>query len=108
MFSLTDINKMDINRIKKRQINIDSIPSRFEQLVPTVTEHLVVLLVAETNIDCSFPDTRFPINDYTSPCRADKNNQGGGILLQIRKDIPSKHLANLKIFLIMLWSLLSS
>lgn len=61
MFSLTDINKMDINRIKKRQINIDSIPNRFEQLVPTVTEHLVVLLVTETNIDCSFPDTRFPM-----------------------------------------------
>ena len=44
----------------------------------------------ETKLDSSFPRTQFNIHDFGEPYRFDRNGKGGGILLYIRDDIPSK------------------
>ena len=47
-------------------------------------------LISETKLDSSFPDTKFNISGYTSQYRLDRNKFGGGLLLYVIEDIPSK------------------
>ena len=47
-------------------------------------------MISETKIGSSFPSVQFHLEGYTTPYRLDINANGGGILLYIREDIPSK------------------
>ena len=47
-------------------------------------------MVTETKIDKSFPTSQFIIPGFTSLYRFDRTKEGGGILVYIREDIPSK------------------
>ena len=46
-------------------------------------------MISET-IDASFSIGQFLLNGYSTPFRLDRNAHGGGILLYVREDIPSK------------------
>ena len=50
------------------------------------------MVVSETKIDDTFPTSQFSIAGYTTPYRVDRNKHGGGILLYVRNDIPSKEI----------------
>ena len=86
-----------MNRIKIGQLNINSIRNKFDLLVPAVVKNLDILLITETKIDNSFPEAQFEIDGFTTRYRVDRDCHGGGILLYIRQDIPSKLLINLNI-----------
>ena len=47
-------------------------------------------MISETKINASFPIGQFLLNGYRTPFRLDGNAHGGGILLYVREDIPSK------------------
>ena len=47
-------------------------------------------MISETKIDNSFPLTQFLIEGFKTPYRLDQNGSGGGILVYIPEDIPSK------------------
>ena len=47
-------------------------------------------MVSETKIDMSFPTSQFVIQGFAAPFRLDRTNTGGGILVYVRDDIPSK------------------
>ena len=47
-------------------------------------------MISETRIDVSFSTGHFLLNGYSTPFRLDRNAHGGGILLYVREDIPSK------------------
>ena len=51
-----------------------------------------ILMVSETKLDVSFPSGQFIIPGYGTPYRLDRTDKGGGILLYVREDIPSKML----------------
>ena len=86
-----------MNRIKIGQLNINSIRNKCDLLVPAVVRNLDILSISETKIDSSFPEAQLDIHGFTTPYRVDRDCHGGGILLYIRQDIPSKLLINLKI-----------
>ena len=46
--------------------------------------------ILKTKLDDSFPSTQFKIEGFTTPYRYDRNDKGGGPLLYIRQDIPSR------------------
>ena len=96
-FLLRDISMKNMNRIKLDQLNINSIKKKFDLFVPAVVRNLYILLVTETKINSSFPEGQFEVDGFTTPYRVDRDYDGGGILLYIRQDIPSKLLINLKI-----------
>ena len=50
-------------------------------------------MISETKVDESFPSNHFLLDGYSVPFRFDRNGNGGGILLYIREDIPSKLLS---------------
>ena len=47
-------------------------------------------MISETKLDNSFPEGQFLVEGYSKPYRIDHNCQGGGIMLYVRADIPSK------------------
>ena len=55
-----------------------------------VSTNVDILLICETELDSSFPRAQFYIHGFGEPYRFERNGKGGGILLYIRDDIPSK------------------
>ena len=47
-------------------------------------------MTSETKLDGSFPPRHFLLDGYNVPFRSNRDGNGGGILLFIREDIPSK------------------
>ena len=56
-----------------------------------------MLVVQETKIDNSFPEAQFQIPGYTKAYRKDRNIHGGGILVYVRDNIPSKEVNTFEI-----------
>ena len=53
-----------------------------------------VLVISETKLDDSFPAGQFKIPGFASPFRLDRNQNGGGIIVFVREDIPVKYLSS--------------
>ena len=53
-----------------------------------------ILIISETTLDPSFPTGQFHIHGFSEPDRFHRNVNGGGILMYIREDIPSKLILN--------------
>ena len=49
-----------------------------------------ILMISETKLDASFATSQYLINGYTAPYRLNRNGKGGGILVYVREDVPSK------------------
>ena len=59
-------------------------------LVDIINNNIDILMISETKLDPSFPNGHFHIHGFSETYRFDRNGNGGGILLYIREDIPSK------------------
>ena len=59
------------------------------------TSCTLVIAIAETKLDDSFPTEQFLVEGYYPPLRKDRNAHGGGLLLYIRNDIPCRPITNL-------------
>ena len=51
------------------------------------------MVISEAKLDESFPNGQFIIPGYALPCRLDRNQFGGGIMVFVREDIPSRVLS---------------
>ena len=71
-------------------ININSLKNKFELLIEMVGDKVDLLMISETKLYFSFPNAQFCMTSYSKPYRLDRNRKGGGIILYVRKDIPSK------------------
>ena len=78
-------------------LNINSLKKKIEILKETITSKVDILLISETKLDSSFPLNQFHIDSFTTPYRLDRNQNGEGIMLYIREDIPSKSLTETKL-----------
>ena len=58
-----------------------------------MTSTFDILIITDTKLDDTFPLSQFHIDGFSTPYRSDKNRNGGGIIIYIREDIPSKILA---------------
>ena len=74
-------------------ININSIRNKYDLLVQQITNSVDILLISETKLNNSFPEDQFSLPWYSLPYRFDRNCRGGGIMLYVREDIPSKLLS---------------
>ena len=88
--ALTNIRLRNRNRPIIGQLNISSIRNRFDFLCSEISPSLDILLVSETKLDDSFPKEQFLMSNLCKPYRLDRCSNGGGLLLYIREDIPSR------------------
>ena len=87
---LKEIRIKNVNRTIIGTLNINSMSAKFEQLKLIIGTYLDILVIEETKLDPSFPDDQFFIDGYKSPYRLDRNRSGGGLIIYVREDIPSK------------------
>ena len=79
-----------MNKLIFVHVNINSISNKFEELISQVKGTVDVLIISKTKIDDSFPIANFLIHGFGQPYRIDRNASGGGIMLYVREDIPSR------------------
>ena len=63
---------------------------KLDQLSEVIGKHLDILTIQETKLDSSFPTQQLALAGYSEPYRMDRNREGGGVLVYVREDIPSK------------------
>ena len=89
---LEGIRKKCVKNIIIGHLNINALANKFDDLKIVLKDKVNILLLVETKLDDSFPIHQFIIEGYTSPYRLDRNCFGGGVLVYVRTDIPSKEL----------------
>ena len=62
-----------------------------------IGNNLDIIMVSETKIDDTFPESQFLMEGFSTPHRLDQSGKGWGILLYIRQDIPSKYIKNIPV-----------
>ena len=58
----------------------------------------ILLILEETNVDDTFPLSRFILEGLTPPYRPDIMEHGGGLMLFVKVEIPSKLLPNVNLY----------
>ena len=87
---LNNLRLKNPNRLIFGHLNINSVRNNFDLLGDIIKNNVDILMISETKLDSSFPNGQFQIHGYSEPYRFDRNGNGGGILVFIREDIPSK------------------
>ena len=85
-----------MNKVIVGHLNINSLRNKFDLFSEQVKDSIDILMVSETKLDDSFPEAQFLIEGFHSPFRFifDCNINGGGIMLYVREDIPTKLLSH--------------
>ena len=71
-------------------LNINSIRNKIEDLKYLIADNIDILLISETKINNTFPESQFAIAGFHPPYRENRNENGGGLLLYFREHVPSK------------------
>ena len=71
-------------------LNINSFAGKFDLFKTIISGKVDVMIIVETKLDNSYPTSPFYMHGYSKPFRGDTNKYGGGILIYIKEDIPSK------------------
>ena len=74
-----EIKKLRIknpNKIIIGNLNINSLPSKSEQLKGIVMQYIDILVLTETKLYDTFPVAQFLVNGFSGPYKLDKNRNG--------------------------------
>ena len=75
-------------------LNINSIRHKHADLFTVIDSNIDVLIIGETELDSSFPNSQLDVDGYKSPFRKVRNSNGGGLLIYVKDDIPSCELSD--------------
>ena len=95
--SLPKLRLKNVNKVIIDKININSLPVNFDQVKEVIIKNVHFLVIAETKLDDTFPLGQFYVEGFNIPYRRDRNHNGGGVIIYIREDIPSKTLEKHKL-----------
>ena len=90
---LDSLRRDNLNKIIFAYLNINSIRNKFDHLADLIKGKIDVLMISESKIDDSFRDSQFFLDGYSTPHRLDRKRNGGGKMLFVRNDIPSKKIS---------------
>jgi len=91
---LKEILVKNIDNVILATLNINSIRNKFDQLKLSILGNIDILVVTETKLDETFETGNFILDGFSEPFRRDRDSHGGGILIYVRNDIPSKELGD--------------
>ena len=69
-------------------LNINSIRNKFDALSLIFKNNVDILMISETKLDDSFPNTQILLHGFSATYRLERKSKGSGIMLYIREDIP--------------------
>ena len=85
---ITKIKNLRLRNVHKViivNLNINSLPNKFDQLREIVLKYVDVLVITETKLDYTFLTSQFLVTGFPVPDRLDRNRNGGGIMVFIRE-----------------------
>ena len=86
---LNKIRIENINNVIVGNLNINSLPRKFDDLKVLVTGMVDILIITEATLDNTFPVCQLHIDGYSKLYKLDRNRDGDGIILYVRKDTPN-------------------
>ena len=86
---LGKIRVENVNNVIIGQLNINSLRNKFCFLKEIIHGKIDILVLTETKLDSTFPESQFCIPGYKIPYRRDRDGYGGGVMIYVRGDIPS-------------------
>ena len=95
--SLCKLRLRNVNKVIIGNININSLLAKFDQVKEVILKNVYILVITETKLDDTFPLDQFYVEGFTIPYRLDRNRNGGGVIIYIREDTPSKILEKHKL-----------
>ena len=90
IMQLKNVRLKNISRMIIGNLNVKLIPNKFAQFQEIVLKYVDIFILTETKLDDSFPTSHFMVDGFSKPYWQDRNRNGGGIMIYIRDDIPSK------------------
>ena len=69
LLELKNLRLKNVNKVIIGQININSTSFKFNQLKELVLKHVDILVVYETKLDKTFPNSQFHMNSFSLPYR---------------------------------------
>ena len=90
---LQNLRLKNVDKIIIGHININSIRNKIHLLSDMISGKVDIFLISESKLDDTFPKSQFLLEGYSEPFRLDRTANGGGLLLYLRNDIPTKSLA---------------
>ena len=94
---ISEYRAKNCDKVVIATLNLNSLPNKFSSLAEIISNNIDILVIEETKIDESFPEGQFLIPGYKKPYRKDRNRNGGGIIVYVREDIPSRKLDQFKL-----------
>ena len=87
--ALTEVRIKNPKQLIIAHLNINSLRNKLKILVQ---DKIDILVVTESKLDDTFPDSQFHIPGYKVHFRKDRNKLVRGIIVFVRDDIPCKKL----------------
>ena len=81
--TIKNIRLSNVNRVVIDNVNINSLPNKFSQLKELVLKSVDILVLTQTKLDDSFPNSQFRVDGFSQPFRIDRNRSGGGVMIQL-------------------------
>ena len=89
------IKTENVNNIIIGNLDINFLSSKFDDLKVLMADMCDILVITETKLDNAYPVSQFHIDGFSIPYRLDENRTGGGVIVYVGEDIPSKLLSKL-------------
>ena len=86
----SSLRRNNLNKNILAPLYNNSVRNKFSFLSDEAAENVDVFMISETKIDDKLPPSQFVITAYADSYRLDRKCNGGGILLYIREDAPSR------------------
>ena len=90
LLKIKNLRLSNVNRVFIGNLSTNSLANQFDQLREIFLKYINILVIAETKLDDTFPNAQFLVPGFSKPFRVDRNRKGGGVMIYVRENIPSK------------------
>ena len=90
MNTLHEIRIKNANPLIIGHLNVNSLRNKVGILEELIKDKIDIFFISETKLDSSLSSGQFVITGCSTPFRLDRNQNGQGLLLYVRDDIPCK------------------
>ena len=93
LLKIKNLRLSNVNRVIIDTLNINSLTNKFDQLKEIVLKYIDILVITKTKLDDTFPNAQFLVPGFSKTFRFYRNRKGGGVMIYVHENIPSKLLA---------------
>ena len=79
-----------LNKVTIGNININSLPAKFDHVKVVILKDVDILVLKETQVDDTFSLGQLYVEGLNTHYRLDRNCIGGGVIIYVRNYISSK------------------